>query len=290
MFKYLFTLLNLALITVMVYFGVRTFFHVTSAQMDQPPPAVESPEQNSRPAGSTPRSLADYSPIVERNLFDTKTTVEAAPKTVDVEDLEQTNLQLKLWGTVTGTPEEAYAVIEEGGRREQNLFRAGDAVQNATVKMILREKIILNVDGRDEVLEIEKTAGRGSSPVRTIAGRPVPTSAVGAPAIRAQKITLRRNQIESAVQDVAQLMNQVNIRPHFFQGQPDGMMLSRIRPNSIFMRMGLRNGDVITGINGRNIATVDDALSFYENLKTSENVTLDLKRGGRPRTIEYTIK
>jgi general secretion pathway protein C len=101
---------------------------------------------------------------------------------------------------------------------------------------------------------------------------------------------LRRNQIDSAVQDVAQLMNQVNIRPHFNQGQPDGMMFSRIRPNSIFMRMGLRNGDIITGVNGRAISTVDDALGFYEGLKSADNVTVDIKRGGRPRTIEYTIK
>jgi general secretion pathway protein C len=118
----------------------------------------------------------------------------------------------------------------------------------------------------------------------------VPGQSVGQVPVRTQKITLRRNQIDSAVQDVAQLMNQVNIRPHFNQGQPDGMMFSRIRPNSIFMRMGLRNGDIITGVNGRAISTVDDALGFYEGLKSAENVTVDIKRGGRPRTIEYTIK
>jgi general secretion pathway protein C len=156
--------------------------------------------------------------------------------------------------------------------------------------MILREKIILRVEGKDEVLEIEKAAGPGSTAGRAIAGRPVPGQSVGQPPVRTQRITLRRNQIDSAVQDVAQLMNQVNIRPHFTQGQPDGMMFSRIRPNSIFMRMGLRNGDIITGVNGRAISTVDDALGFYEGLKSAENVTVDIKRGGRPRTIEYTIK
>lgn len=290
MYKHLFTVLNLMFIGAIVYFGVNTFFMMTSAHLVQVPQTVESQAAPAQPEMENQRPLAHFNPIIERNLFDTKATVEVASKSVDIDELEQTSLKLKLWGTVTGPPEEAYAVIEEAGKREQNLFRIGDTIQDATVKMILREKIILNVEGKDEVLEIEKAAGPGSTAGRAIAGRPMPGQGTAKPPVRTQKITLRRNQIDSAVQDVAQLMNQVNIRPHFTQGQPDGMMFSRIRPNSIFMRMGLRNGDIITGVNGRAISTVDDALGFYDGLKSAENVTVDIKRGGRPRTIEYTIK
>jgi len=290
MYKHLFTLLNLLIIGTMVYFVVSTFFQATSAHLESSPtaPTVQKATAQAERTQKTP--LATYNPIVDRNLFDTKATVEVAPKSVDVEALEQTNLKLKLWGTVTGPPEEAYAVIEEGAKREQNLFRVGDTIQNASVKLILREKIILSVEGKDEVLEIEKAVGKSSASARAIPGRPAPGRSAGRTPVSVQKITLRRNQIDSAIQDVAQLMNQVNIRPHFYQGQPDGMMLSRIKPNSIFMRMGLRNGDVITGVNGRDISTVDDALGFYENLKSADDVKLSLKRGGRQRTIEYSIK
>jgi general secretion pathway protein C len=290
MYKHLFTLINLLIIGTMVYFGISTFFLATSSRMEsiQNVPAAKKAPQTIKRVKKSPLTI--YNPIVDRDLFDTKATVEVAPKTVDVEALEQTSLQLKLWGTVTGPPEEAYAVIEEGGRREQNLFRIGDAIQNATVKLILREKVILNVDGKDEVLAIEKSAGKGKGPARKVPGRSVAGRPSGQRPVSVQKITLRRNQIDSAIQDVGQLMNQVNIRPHFYQGQPDGMMLSRIKPNSLFMRMGLRNGDVITGVNGRDITSVDDALGFYENLKSADNVKLNLKRGGRQRTIEYNIK
>lgn len=290
MYKHLFTLLNLLIIGTMVYFGVSTFFVATSARVSSSPSVPVTKKAPAQVQRAEKNPLAVYNPIVERDLFDTKATVEVAPKTVDVEALEQTSLQLKLWGTVTGPPEEAYAVIEEGGKRDQNLFRVGDSIQNATVKLILREKVILNVEGKDEVLEIEKTVGKGKAPGRAVPGRSVAGRTPGQTPVSVQKITLRRNQIDSAIQDVSQLMNQVNIRPHFYQGQPDGMMLSRIKPNSLFMRMGLRNGDVITGVNGRDISSVDDALGFYENLKSADNVKLNLKRGGRQRTIEYSIK
>ena len=291
MVKYSFTLLNLLFIGAIVYLGVDAFYLVTSSRMGtHQPAAIGKAEVKPRPK-NTLHPPSYYNPIVERNLFDTKKTAAAAPPAVNVEGLQQTNLKLKLWGTVTGNKEEAYAVIEESGKRQQNLYRVGDSVQNAEVKMILREKIVLNVNGKDEILDIEKAvsrAGRGAIASKTDADARRADTAQRP--LRAQKITLRRSQIETALQDVNQLLSQVNVRPHFNQGQPDGLMLSRIRPNSLFMRMGLRNGDIISGVNGRNIESVDDALTFYENLKSAENVTLQLKRGGRQRTIEYSIK
>ena len=119
-----------------------------------------------------------------------------------VEGLQQTNLKLKLWGTVTGNKEEAYAVIEESGKRQQNLYRVGDSIQNATVKLILREKIVLSVNGKDEILDIEKAVSRGRKAAiasKTASG--ARRAGTAQRPLRAQKITLRRSQIETALQD-----------------------------------------------------------------------------------------
>ena len=292
MIKHYFTLANLLLIGAAVYVGVNAFYMVTSANLERLEPVTAEATGSQLPAAEQRYPLSHYSTIAARNLFKTKTdTGGAVPTAVNVEALEQTQLKLKLWGTVTGTGEKDYAVIEEAGKRQQNLYRVGDTIQDATVKLILREKVVLTVNGKDEVLEIEKTTGIPGA-VGAMARMPGPgTMAPQLPTpTRIQKITLRRSQIDSAIQDVNQLLTEVNIRPHFQQGQPDGIMLSRIKPNSLFIRMGLRNGDIISGVNGRSIQSVDDALGFYESLKSSDNVTLQLKRGGRERNIEYAIK
>ena len=289
MIKYGFTILNLLFVGTIVYFGVDAFYLVTEARMEmQQPPDVG--RSNISPQKQDKRyPLTHYDAIVDRNLFNTKgTPVAVTPKTVNVEGLQQTSLKLKLWGTVTGKKKEAYAVIEESGTRKQNLFRVGDAVQEATVKLILREKVVLNVKGKDEILELEKPVASKGRVYQPASQRPTGSQA-RRPA-RTRRITLRRSQINNALEDVNKLMSQVNIKPHFQDGQPDGLMLSRIRPNSIFMRMGLRNGDIITGVNGNNIQTVEDVMGFYENLKTAERLSLQMKRGGRPRTIEYTVR
>ena len=87
-----------------------------------------------------------------------------------------------------------------------------------------------------------------------------------------------------------ELMGQINIQPHEEDGQADGMILSNIKPNSIFRRMGLRNGDILTAIDGRPITTVDGALKLYEDLKSSDAANVEIKRKGRPTTIEYSIR
>lgn len=284
--KRYFTLLNFLLIGALVYFGITTFYKITTARLDQAEPIPVGRSKVSHPIEEKSPILSHYNPISERNLFNTRARSDINQKAVNVETLKQTNLKLKLWGTVTGHEEQAYAVIEEENTRKQNLYRMGDTIQNAIVKMVLREKVILSVNGKDEVLEIEKVP---KSFIRMPSVQRSSASSTRRKA-RPQKITLRRAQIENAVEDINKLLNQVNIRPHYQDGRPDGLMLTRIKPRSIFLRMGLRNGDVITGVNDTPIASVDDVLKFYENLKSADRVNIQLRRRGRERIIDYTIK
>ena len=283
MIKKYITILNLILIGTIIYFCVNTFYGIAAMQLD---PGLQNPAGSSKksdPVKKTLLPLSHYKAIFERNLFKTKTKANLKPSSINIDTLKQTDLKLKLWGTVTGLEDKTYAVIEEANARKQNLYRVGDTVQNATVKIVLREKIVLNVNGKDEVLEIEKARSSGRF---TSAAQPMQRPGSG----RSQKITLRRAHIENALADVNKLLTQVNIQPHFQDGKQDGILLTRIKPRSIFLRMGLRNGDIITGVNGKPLDSVDDALKFYTSASSGENLSLQLKRRGRLRTIDYSIK
>ena len=276
-----FTISNIVLITIAVYFSISGFYKVATYRLDPvPPPRVAGDRQLSPVEDETSHPLSYYQPIVERNLFNTNKDADSKPVSIKIETLKPTELKLKLWGTVSGLGGQTYAVIEEAKSRQQNLYKVGDAVQNATVKMVFREKVILSVNGQDEVLEIEEIRGRST-------GRRAPLAAAKS---RRQSITLKRSQIENSVKNVNELMKQVKIRPHTENGQAAGLMLSSIQRGSIFRRMGLRSGDVITGVNGSNLVSVDDALKLYENMKSSSNMSIEIKRRGRNRTIDYNIE
>ncbi|MGD9365403.1 MAG: type II secretion system protein GspC [Desulfobacteraceae bacterium] len=285
------TILNLALIALGAYFAAGLFYQIWGLQLKPSEPALiaKSPETTSHRRAR--KSYSAYRPILQRDLFKTrKETASPIKKTdINLDEMSRTELKLKLWGTVSGDAEKSYAVIENTQNRQQNLYRVGDSIENATVKLILRSKVVLAVNGRDEILameELKQSTGTSRIPRRSsqrISPRPG--------GIRKQRVSLRRNMINEAMQDVSKLMTQIKITPHVGEnGQQAGLAVSNIKPNSIFRRMGLRNGDVLKSVDGQNIQSVDDALRLYENLKSTDSVSVMIQRRGRDRTIEYRIR
>lgn len=277
--KRYYTIFNILLITMAVYFSVKTFYKMTTAQFDDVQLTGNAFKTPSSAKNEPFRPLSDYDPIIARNLFNTKSGTGRQPESVDFENLQPTSLKLKLMGTVTGDKNKAFAVIQGEAGNDQQLYRTGDAIQNATLIMILREKIVLRVNNKDEILEIERTPGQQTQ-------RLSKTSDTA----DSQKITLKRSQIETAVQNVNTLMQQARVRPHFTNGKPDGLSLTGIIPDSIFHDMGMKNEDIITGVNGKPVESIDDVFKFYGSLQAAQSVSLQFKRGGQLKTIDYSIE
>jgi general secretion pathway protein C len=287
-----FSIANLLLATAGVYFGVSIFYAVLTAGLDSAPPPVLAAGR-ALPAGpESPAGVSDYQAIVDRNLFNSGKKPLAEPgkgaAEIDVDKLKQTGLKLKLWGTVTGIDGQLYAVIEDPKTREQLLYRPGDSVQKAAVKMVLRQKVVLNVDGRDEVLIMEEPGV-----IRAAAPGPGAIAAAPPPRLAAEpseQVTVSEEQVEKAMEDVGDLLTQATFRPHIEDGRPAGISITGIKPNAIFRKLRLRNGDVITGVNNQAITSVDDAMKVFGTLSADAPIQVQVKRRGREETLEYKIE
>jgi len=286
---YLF-LINLVLLTAAAYLGVNTLYQLAGTKLDVVSPSVGATKKAIKPSRAPVQPLAYYTAIKQRNLFKLAPVSQIAPQAaaVELETLKETDLKLKLWGTVTGDNHNAYAVIEDTRERRQQLYHVADAVQNAIVKEIHRGKVVLEVDGNLEVLQMQKIEDRAAG--KNLARRSTRQKRQAQQRSEPKKVNLKRERIESAVNDLGNLMKQVRIRPHYKNGKSDGLTLSGIRSNSIFSEMGFRNGDVIVGVDGNDIESVDDALSLYENLQSAESVQVQIRRRGRLQTIDYQVE
>jgi len=297
MMKRYFVLINLALTTVAIYFGVAAFYKYEIGKLVVGPEAGinDKPSNNNRPAHLRP--LSAYKAIETRNLFDvrikepTPTPSPPPKKKADVDALQKTDLKLKLFGTI-------FSVIHGNGnvaiiadnKNQQRLYRVGDSVENAIVKTILREKVILNVNGSDETLEIEKVSGGQKKNIKPPVTKRVKPKSKSPKPSRRTKIKVKRSELEESMNNLNEVFKQVRVRPHFFNGKPDGLTISGIKPQSVFRKLGLKSGDVILGVDGKNIRSVDDALEFYRSLGENAKLQLKLKRRGMPRTIDYDIR
>ncbi|ACL06818.1 PDZ/DHR/GLGF domain-containing protein [Desulfatibacillum aliphaticivorans] len=278
--------LNLLVITLVAYLAADAFYQVAESKVGAMPVVLAevSPQASQAPQKTSPYSEYKRS-VVQRDLFHTIKPKEpaVAPPPKPVEDIDLTSLKLSLLGTITGPEKYACAFIEDTKARSSDLYRIGDDVQGAQLRQIMRGKVVLHVNGRDELLVMdddEKKARRrgpssGPAPVQDSSGR---------------DFKVGKEQINNALQNINQLMTQINVRPVFEDGKPAGLMLRRIKPNSIFKEMGLEDGDVIQGINDREIQDTEDILSLYQSLKNAEEVSLQIKRGGTPTSLNYSFE
>ena len=73
----------------------------------------------------------------------------------------------------------------------------------------------------------------------------------------------------------------------------DGYRVYGIKKNSVFGKMGLRNGDIISMVNENKIRTMQDALGIYGALNALEgksSMDLGIKRKGKSGIIRYSIE
>jgi general secretion pathway protein C len=281
-----YTVFNLLVLTVVIYCGVDIFYTLAGSKLT----GVKTEEMTTQGLKETApqekrRDFDYYLSATNRDLFGPVEAFGNGSKELETEDLEPTALKIALLGTVSGNRENAAAVIQEKAKRTQSLYKEGDTIQDATIIKILRGKVILRVGNENQILTMEEQST--SSPKGPRTSRSMRRSALPPPPTT---ITLDRSMVTKSLENMNELISQVRVRPHYKDGQADGLMLSQVRPNSFFSKMGLRNGDIIQGVDGEPITSPDDIMDLYEELKEGSSVSLEIGRRGQKKTMTYRFK
>lgn len=182
-------------------------------------------------------------------------------------------LGLKLVGTaVTDDPSQNFAIIEHQSTGNQGAYREGDRLGEVLIKKILSGSVVIGTKMGEQILAM----GSGTS-----AGRPPSSGEVA---------HLDRKEVDSTLADQMQFMREIGVRPRFEGGRPAGFVIYSIEPESIFARMGLEDGDVIVGVNGKSFATTQPTMEFYGALKKGGTVSLEIKREDSKMELHFEIQ
>ena len=154
--------LRLAVITLLLYAGVTYWYGRVEERLQEPAPAEKKeqaadPEQAAGKPG--PPVDNDYGIILTRNIFQAgggSGDNSGGQPQVNLDDLAETKLHLALLGTVTGSKNDARAIIRDEKTKLEDLYQTGSEVQGAVISRISRGKVVLQVNGREEVLTIKE--------------------------------------------------------------------------------------------------------------------------------------
>jgi type II secretion system protein C len=316
--KRYFWLIHLALIAAGVYVGSDLFWAIVGSRIEtgnrvsaaSPATATETPEK---------RALQQYAVVQERNLFGGRGRTAAPPPTrtpTPAPPPAKPAANLKLVGTVVGTPDRTYAVIEDLSAKRQDLYRLGDLVREAKVVEVTRNRVVLDNRGRrEELFSFEKSdltgppSGEPTARQPTVPRRPTPApqepqqpqqpepqeSEEEATEVDVERVSenmwrLSRDDLVEQLDNFGQMMKDARLTPHFTGGQPDGFMIANLPKNSFLARMGLRSGDIMKGINGQKFGSLEEFFQAYQQLQTEPMLQLEVERSNRTETLTYEVR
>jgi general secretion pathway protein C len=86
---------------------------------------------------------------------------------------------------------------------------------------------------------------------------------------------------------------EVRAIPNTVPGSPgviNGFRIVDIPKNSLLSKLGVKDGDIITTVNGEALDSPAKAMEFYNNLKSNQQVQFVIERNGSTLTKTYNIK
>ncbi len=204
----------------------------------------------------------------------------------------RTSLRVKLLGTLVSTaPGWSIGSLLDLSNQRSSTVMVGDRVQNAEVLQIQRDRIIIANNGRREYIGAE--AGEGAPvPPPIAATRPVGEPAIGAgiQALDENNYNVPKSEVDRALANLNDLAMQARIVPAFKDGQAEGFKLFSIRPDSLYSKIGIVNGDVIKRINGFEMNSPEKALEVYTKLKDTNRIDIELDRNGSSLRKTYNVR
>ena len=187
-------------------------------------------------------------------------------------------------------PRRSVAVIkDEGGGT--GAYSVGSPVAGAVLEAIGETTVLLRFpDGRTGALALLEGAAppwhRGAcSPVAAPAGAEAGIEKCGE-----NRYGVRRATVESLLGKMDTLPAQARFEPDRRDGATIGFRLRDVQDDGVFARIGLRDGDLISSVNGLATNGDDNALAIYASVRSAAHLSVGLERAGRHITAEYDIE
>lgn len=234
------------------------------------------------------RREADDNVILKRNLF--------GATDLDVDSVEapaagESDLKLRGIASSEGTD---FAVFENVTSGEQNVFAVGEKVfDGPKLVSVDPEGADVLLRGRKRRYEIEEDqpggGGRHAAGGEKKSGRNVEAGS-GVKKTGEGAYLVDRREVEHAVSNLNEVITQARAVPVLQEGKSAGFKLFSIRPNSIFQKIGLVDGDIVQRVNDTELTDPSKAVGLLEEIQSMDQVRVNFVRSGKQQTFTYTIR
>jgi type II secretion system protein C len=204
-----------------------------------------------------------------------------------------TSLPIELLGTIyLGDPLRSLATVRDKTYSEADVYRVGDTIygsEGAVVALVERQKIVINNNGVKECIDLDKTKDE-------VVDDGFPASAgggFGSAAGSGSEVVIETSFVESELgPGFTKIVDSARLVPNPIDGGGlSGFKIFAIKGGTLFARVGLQNGDVITKVNDTSMTQAEEGFAMYRAFQEGGEVRIQLLRGGvTPQNITVRVK
>ena len=298
--------MNLCLLTGLAYLAAAAVNQKIEGMISSPRASASQKlfqdERDKKPSSAAKHAVSYYRVILTRNIFgitnlsdsNMSSTGQAAP---------DTTLNIILLGTIINNDGSSVAIIKNPDTNKVNGYHNGDTIDiisSDDVKLIEVTNCKVVIDrqktGR-ETIKCKDLGDVASAATTVPSGRKTMSRGDGSEGqeksgedegikkVGENEYEVSRELLEEVLSDPTNIVQQARVIP-----QEDGLRFFGIRSNSIFWKIGIKNGDTLHKINNVELNDVEKALSVFEELRAQSNFTIDFTRAGKEYTYEYNVR
>ncbi len=210
-----------------------------------------------------------------------------APVVQEVETHDRVE-DIKLKGTYASEGD-SFIVIED--HLGTTFLYKGEKYLGYRLVAVYEQRAVLEKNGRkyDIVLVDDDSKSTPSSSGQTPPRTPnmdSPAESVYAPD---EPVTLTRNELDTYVKNPNKIWKNIRIQELRRDGKLNGFRVNYVKKDSFFYKAGLKSGDIIKSIDGKEIKTLADVMKYYSNVNSLDGLTLGVSRGDEEIDLEFSV-
>ncbi len=241
--------------------------------------------------------MPDISGLEKRNIFNVERTIPEPIEAGQLDCMSQaraTTQPIELMGTIVMSDERfSVALINQSsnqlrlGVKKDDLF--GDGKYQAM--KVERKRLCFQVRATQDMEFIEIPEEKGSLTVTqpSFVGS---SSGGGIKPVSETQYEIKRNFLDEKLGNLTTILQTARAVPYTDPGTGKfrGFLIQSIDSDSPFADLGLRQGDVLTGVNQIILDNPGKGLEAFQALRGSDNINLKIIRGGRDSSLQYSVK
>lgn len=232
-------------------------------------------------------SLEDYTEIIERNPFGGSSKWASIANGSKHSVSEE--LGLALFGTISGNPVVARAIIKNLKTGVLDVYITGQKVGDARIESIDTDAVILTHNGERIILRLNITQSGSYSSDNTQTSSPQTINKSGD--VRADLSTQKiGTDVRTEIECVEAVLSKADIKPYAVDDQIEGLRITGLENINEAKELGLQNGDIIRVVNGHRLTDKQKAFQIFKKARSQASVSMELLRDNKTKTLTFPLR